>query len=212
MSEKHWPVRMPNTLKVGSFRNSFNYTRNNTRAILFEWIPWVFMSGLFCLLAYLCAQQVYRQTANDPQIQIAEDVSAALAKGTQPSAVIPQGPAVDVAHSLSTFIIVYNASNTPLGSNVVLDGNTPTIPTGISTYLKTHNQDRVTWQPRNGVRIAAVAMLYGGATPGYVVVGRSLRESEARTDNLGKLVFIAFVLFLVVTFILALVKTKGKNE
>jgi hypothetical protein len=50
-------------------------------------------------------------------------------------------------------------------------------------YVKQNGEDRVTWQPEAGVRIAAVIEGYGGAAPGYVLAGRSLREVEIREDQ-----------------------------
>ncbi len=46
-------------------------------------------------------------------------------------------------------------------------------------------EDRITWQPEPGIRSAVVVVHYTGATPGYVMAGRSLREVEWRIDRLS---------------------------
>jgi hypothetical protein len=63
---------------------------------------------------------------------------------------------------------------------------------GVFDYTRAHGQDRITWQPRSGVRSAAIVARYGGAHPGFVLAGRSLREVEAREDRLTLMVGIAW--------------------
>jgi hypothetical protein len=57
-------------------------------------VRWLLLSSLatvLCLLLYLVAQQIWRQLANDPQLQMARDAAAALADGQSPDAVVPYG-------------------------------------------------------------------------------------------------------------------------
>lgn len=58
------------------------------------------------------------------------------------------------------------------------------MPQGVLDSAQQHGQNRVTWQPEPRVRSAAVTVPFGGAQPGYVLAGRSLREVEQREDNL----------------------------
>ncbi|HET7225238.1 MAG TPA: hypothetical protein VFK69_05925, partial [Candidatus Eisenbacteria bacterium] len=44
-----------------------------------------------CGLTYVSVQQSHRQTANDPQLQLAGDAARALAAGAAPQAVVPAG-------------------------------------------------------------------------------------------------------------------------
>ena len=46
-------------------------------------VPWYFPTlaiTAICLLIHVVSQQILRQSANDPQIQMAEDISAASTK------------------------------------------------------------------------------------------------------------------------------------
>jgi len=87
---------------------------------------------------------------------------------------------VDMSRSLSPFLIVYNDEGQPLGSNGQLDGKTPAPPRGVFDYVRQHGEERVTWQPTRGVRIAAVIERVNGPQPGFVLAGRNMREVEAR--------------------------------
>lgn len=130
-------------------------------------------------LIYLTVQQSLRQSANDPQIQIAEDISAQLNTGAPPSELNSQNK-TDIAKSLNPYLIVYDSQGKVIASTAQLDGNTPIIPLSVLENAKIKGENRVTWQPRAGVRSAIVAVPFNGQESGYVVVGRSLREVEKR--------------------------------
>jgi hypothetical protein len=152
------------------------------KKILRRWFPLAVAVTGVCGLVYLAVQQELRQTANDPQIQIAEDGAAALEKGASPESVLPS-EAVDVQSSLSPFVMVFNDRGETLASSALLHERTPQLPPGVLDYVRAHGADRVTWQPEEGVRIAAVILRYQGASPGVILAGRSLREVEMREDQ-----------------------------
>ncbi|MCX6031316.1 MAG: hypothetical protein NT169_18710 [Chloroflexi bacterium] len=133
-------------------------------------------------LVYVVGQQLLRQTANDPQIQMAEDAGRALAGGQSLQAIVPANK-IEIDKSLAPFLIAFDGSGQPVASSVTLDGQTPQVPAGVFAYTRQHGQDRLTWQPRPGVRIAAVVVYYVGSQPGFVLAGRSLREVEQRENN-----------------------------
>lgn len=151
-------------------------------SVLRYWIPLSIVITAFCGLTYLTVQQNYRQSANDPQIQMSEDIASTLESGKEVASVIP-GNAVDLSKSLAPFIIVFNDAGQPISSNASLVGRIPVPPKGVFTYTKDHGQDRFTWQPRDGVRIAAVVTSYKQGS-GFVLAGRSLREVEKRSYQL----------------------------
>lgn len=166
------------------------------------WLPLALTTIVLSALVYTVVQQSYRMSANDPQIQIAEDIATVLSQGnTAPDSVVPPNPTTDISASLSTFVVIYSATGTPIGSSVALDGKLPTIPAGVIDYTKNHNQDRFTWQPKTGTRIAAVMTKFAGPTPGYILAGRSLREVEKRETQLLILTAIATLFSLLLTFL-----------
>ena len=153
------------------------------------WVLLSLVTTALAGLAYTLGQQVLRQSANDPQIQMSEDLAAALASGKLPKDIISKDK-VDMAQSLAPYVVVFDEKGQPLASTAILDGQTPTLPDGVLAYTKLHGQDIVTWQPRAGVRSAAVITHYNG---GYVLAGRSLREVEKREDRVLKLTVLAWL-------------------
>ena len=160
------------------------------------WLPLVVaLTGVFGFI-YIAVQQNYRQSVNDPQIQMAEDDALRLAQGEQPASLVPRGISpIDLRTSLATWIAVYNSSGMPLESSAVLDGAPPRLPSGLfdtNTWVP-HKiwqapsgvETRVTWQPRPDIRQAVVLVQF--KTPisvGYVAVGRSMHLIEKRISDL----------------------------
>ncbi len=147
---------------------------------LLLWIPLgiviTFLSGLI----YVSAQQLYRQGANDPQIQIAEDTAKSLSEHQEIASIVPSQK-IEMSESLSPFLMIFDANGKFISGNTILHGQIPTIPEGVFAYTKNQGEDKFTWQPESGVRSAAVVTKY---INGYVLVGRSLREVEKREANL----------------------------
>ena len=168
--------------------------------ILRPWLPLAAVTTLLCGLAYLAVQQSLRWGANDPQIQMAEDAAAALAAGGSPESVLPVTQ-VEISTSLAPFMGIYNDTGEPLASSGLLHGAVPLLPSGVFDYTRQNGEDRVSWQPESGVRIAAVVVAFGGAQPGFVLVGRSLREVEIREDQVEQITGIAWLVTLAVLLI-----------
>lgn len=155
-------------------------------------------------LVYVTVQQNFRLNANDPQIQLAEDFAGQLSAG-RPVTSINTSPSVDMAKSLSLFIFIYDdAGNLVTGSGKIND-QFPTLPAGVLDYARKSGQNRITWEPQSNVREAMVIIHYDGAHPGFVAVGRSLREVEQREATLGWQVLIIWLASLIGLLILIIV-------
>jgi len=163
--------------------------------ILRHWLPLAAVTTLLCGLVYLAVQQSLRQGANDPQIQMAEDAAAALSAGAAPESVLPVAR-VEISTSLAPFMVIYSDTGEPLASSALLHGTTPNLPSGVFDYTRQNGEDRVSWQPETDVRIAAVVVAYGGAQPGFVLTGRSLREVENRESQVEQMTGIAWLVTL----------------
>ena len=109
-----------------------------------------------CGLVYLAVQQVLRQSANDPQIQLAEDAANALAQNETTTNILSGAHTVDVGQSLAPFFLIYDDTGKPIASSGLLHGEIPSPPLGVFDYTRTHGQNRITWQPEPTVRIASV--------------------------------------------------------
>jgi hypothetical protein len=174
---------------------------NMVKNIIRHWLPLALLTFAFCGLVYLVMQQSFRISANDPQIQMAEDIASAMAGGTAPASLVPAGD-IDIASSLSPFVVVFDETGTVLASSGLLHGKNLALPAGVLDYVKANGEDRLTLQPEPGVRIAAVIAPVTGAKPGFVLVGRSLRETENRIDQLGLLVVATLAVTLVASLVI----------
>ncbi len=166
-------------------------------------LPIVFVISALCGLIYVSVQQALRQTANDPQIQIARDSSQLLEQGKTPQDIIPSSQ-VDLSKSLNTFIIIFNDAGKPIASQAVLDGRVPTPPQGVFDYTKTNKEDRVTWQPKENVIIASVVERFEGSNPGFILSGRSLEETEKRVSALGQRLLAGWLVSIIGSLVLIL--------
>ncbi len=168
------------------------------------WFPLAVLTTLFCGLVYATVQQDYRQSANDPQIQIAQDTVATINSGFSPKDAVFRNT-VDISKSLSPYIIIYDASGKPIVSGAVLDGKTPNPPKGAFDFAKKVGENRFTWEAKKGVRGAVVLAYYKGRESGFVLAGRSLREIEIRETRLEIQVGVAWMVILVATLIAVII-------
>ena len=136
---------------------------------------------IFAAVVYGAIQHVFRMSANDPQIQLAQDTAQLISRGKD----IKFGDdKVDIAKSLAPYIVVFDSSLKPTLSSGVLDGKMPVLPQGVFDYAGKNGENRFTWQPKSGVRSAVVLVSFSGKKQGFVMAGRSLREVEKREDDL----------------------------
>lgn len=169
-------------------------------AAFVKWIPLAVGVTMLSLVSYATVQQVYRQGANDPQIQMAEDIAAQVGQGAGLDSLVGHD-AVDPSKSLAPFVIVFDDKGAVKASGVVLGGKTPTPPAGVLEVAKAKGENRVTWQPRADARIAAVIVPVAGGPGGYVLAGRSLRTAEERVDGLGLMVLLGWAATMVGTLL-----------
>jgi hypothetical protein len=160
------------------------------KSILKAWLPFAVTISAFCLLVYAAVQQSYRQSADDPQIQIANDAADALADGHSAEDLVP-AVKVSIDKSLAPFLIIYDTNGHELASSALLGGQTPFLPNGVLDSTKQLGENRISWQPRQGVRIATVIVSY---KDGFVLAGRNMREVEQRESQVSTFAGITWVL------------------
>ena len=146
---------------------------------------------------YVSVQQNYRQSANDPQIQLSEDIARELSIGLIP--LYPPYLQTNVQKSLSAFVIVYNEDLQVITSTADIS-NIQNPPKGVFDFAKTHEQNRLTWQPNSNLRLATVVTHFSGKTSGYVLATRSLLEVEKRVDQLTEYLAAAWMVTLFASF------------
>lgn len=154
-------------------------------------------------LVYLEGLVVLRHSAFDPQIQLAEDVAAALDSGQAPVELVAHRD-VDMRRSIAPFLTVTDEKLNVLTTTGKLDGATALPPAGAfaAAASAANHENRVTWQPAKDVRQAAVIVAHKG---GYVMASRNLREIEVRESNLAYLATAALIALLMFGLLLVLV-------
>ena len=161
-------------------------------------IPWLAVTIVLVIIfgtIYAAVQQSQRSAANFPQIEIAEDTATQLNNGQIPSE-LTKVPAVDMAHSLAPFVIIYDKQGRVVSGTGFVNNHVPTAPIGVLSAANSKTYNAVTWQPTSDTRIASVTV---AASNYYVLSGRSLKEVERNEDKtfrlslLGGIVSIAVV-------------------
>ncbi len=163
------------------------------RRQIIGWLPMAWVITVLVMLVFVVSQQTTRYEANQPQVAIALELSAQLSSGTDPASLFGTGNH-ELAQTLNSFAIIYDAQHRPIAGNVNLNGKLPDFPAGALDYSLKHGEHRVTWQPNSAIRVASVIRPYSYKDKtGFVVVGRSLQESEAAIELVGKLALVGWL-------------------
>lgn len=152
-------------------------------------VLWLLTVSLLSLLIFGATHMVYRQLANDPQIQLAEDAASSLQAGQSTNTLVGS-TTIDMRKSLAPFLIIFDSSLKPVASSVTLDGKTPMPPIGSLQSAVENGQNRFTWEPVSSVRAATVIIADGKGEA--VLAGRSLREVEQRVNDLGVFILVGW--------------------
>jgi hypothetical protein len=168
-------------------------------ALVFNALVLAGFATILALALYAIPQQLLRRGADDPQVEMADNLTWQLEQGVAPTEAVPAGT-VDLAHSLSPFLIAYDDQGNSLASQAKLNGQTPTLPLSLLEDVRQRGQDRITWRPGEAVRFAAVIQRVNGAHPGFVLAGRSLREEGIRQKAVKQMAAIAWAAMLALIF------------
>lgn len=171
--------------------------------VFVSWLPVAIAVTLSLGTVYAAVQQNYRQTANDPQIQIAEDISEIMVSGLSSEQLANSLPRVDVSSSLSTFVIIFDANGKMQFSSGLIASSAPVLPEGVLDSTKSLGTNKITWQLPTGERFAAVIKHWNGSSgqSGYVLAARSLREIEEREFQLEIIVGVGWIITMVLTLV-----------
>jgi hypothetical protein len=163
------------------------------------------------LLIYAAIQQTYRTNANDPQLQIARDISQRLKEGKTIEHIFPDD-SIDISKSIAVFAVLYDNNSKPFRSSGFLNGSIPQLPPGVFDFARSHGEDAITWQPQSGVRMAMVLVSVQSPHVEFVAVSRSLKEVEIREYNLLQMVFICWLICAGIIIINAIIQFWHKKK
>lgn len=116
----------------------FNHLINRLFSTAF---PVLMAGSVIMLVAYVAVQQSYRQAANDPQIELAEDAAAALSSGSPADSLLLGMPQADMSQSLTPFIMIFDDSGKLLASSAYVNGSPsadvlPAPPHGVFDFVR----------------------------------------------------------------------------
>ncbi len=94
--------------------------------------------------------------------------------------------------------MIFDNTGQLITTSAQLRQQAPALPPGVLAYARLKGQNRVTWQPEPGVRIAAVVVSF---VHGHVLSGRSLREVEKPEDQAQLQSGLAILVIWTATFI-----------
>jgi len=175
---------------------------------------WLAIAGtatIVLVAAYTMVQQSTRLAADDLPLATAQTVKHELENGTTPADVIP-AIKTDLKTDSTVFVTVTDAQQHVLASSATLNGQPSLPPQGTFDYTSRHDTDHFTWQPQAGVRLATRILTYKiGSTTGFIVTGRSLSQTESRTDEYGKMALAAWVAVLAWSYVLILLPRSKKT-
>lgn len=181
---------------------------NMTKKVLCQtfnsWLPFAIVIVIFSGLVYVAVQQNYRMSANEPLYQIVETVTNGINQGQPLDQIVPAQGTAELSGSVLPFAMIYNATSTLIGSSALLDGKNPSVPSEVLDTAKARGQYAVTWQPKPGVREAIVVKYFSGPQAGFLVAGRSLKQTEILENQTLLMSAMAGIIALVLTFIMLL--------
>lgn len=154
---------------------------------------------------YAVVHQVVRQSADDPQVQIAQDTAHRLMIDSE--YVLPaMYDRVDMDVDLAPFVIVFDDEAEVMSTTGYMDRRTPVPPLTVFEHAREDGEYRFTWEPAPQVRIAAVLVRYEGARDGYVLSGRSLRETDERLSTMLTIIVSAWIVVASILLFVALIQ------
>ena len=152
---------------------------------------------------YIGIQQVFRTSANDPQIELTREVATRLQQG-KPVDSFFSTDTIDIEHSDMPFLEVADALGNPIRSTGLLKGKMPQLPSGVIEYVMKNGEDGVTWQPYRNVRMAMIIQKISSSSQ-CVIAGRSLTETENRVSGLSKMLGIGWIISIAIVLMVNLI-------
>lgn len=149
------------------------------------------LAGIFAAgCAYVCTQQSLRSGADVPAVMAAKQAAMELENGETPQNALPEK--TDIRTSLTPFVYIYDSNKNLVASSAAYGSETIVYPISILSEIDKKGENRVTWQPRPGLRFATVGIQYDG---GYIVGCYSLSESENTISRICTLLLICSALY-----------------
>jgi hypothetical protein len=163
-----------------------------TTTTLTHFLAALIITGIL-FTVYACVQQTYRKAADDPQTQIARDISSRLNRNLAVDHLLP-ADTIEITEDEGIFVQLYNSDRQLVMSTAQLNKKEPQLPKGVFDNADKNGEAALSWEPQKGIREATIVVPVLSPQVAYVVAGRSLKETEIRESNLEKMIFISFAI------------------
>lgn len=160
----------------------------------------IIFSTIFVSICY-AARGVLRQQANDPQVEVTDQVANIIRQGAPLDVIVSGAEQVDLANSSALFVMIYDKDKNLVGSSAVLDGQPLALPADALDKAKNFNDYRFDWQVSEYVKVAAIVKAVDET--GYVVAAKSLAEYDRRADDLSQPLWIGWVISVLLALLLS---------
>lgn len=160
----------------------------------------VIFSTIFVSICY-AAKGVLRQQANDPQVEVTDQVANIIRQGAPLDVIISGAEQVDLSKSGALFVMIYDKDKNLVGSSAVLNGQPLSLPVEALDKAKGFNDYRFDWEVSEYVKAAAVVKAVDEI--GYVVAAKSLAEYENRANTLSQPLWIGWAVSIILALVLS---------
>ncbi len=147
-------------------------------------------------------QQVLRGDSDYPQVEVVQQVEGIIKQGVPLDVIVNSEEAIDLEDSMSLFVMIFDKDKNLVGSSAKIGEQSPTPPAGSFDEAKSNGENRFTWQPQDGVRVAAVLKPVGDQA--FVLAGKSLVETDKRIKTLTICTLIGWAVSILFALLLTL--------
>ncbi len=144
---------------------------------------------------------VLRQQANDPQIEVTEQVAGIIRQGAPLEAIVGTAQQIDLSESDALFVAIFDKDKNLAGSTALVNGQPISVPSENFDLAKLQGDYRFDLEVTEGRKMAAV--LKPVDENAYVLAGRSLAEFEKRADTLSLPIWIGWGISVLLALVLS---------
>lgn len=144
---------------------------------------------------------VLRQQANDPQVEVTEQVAGIIRQGAPLEAIVSGAEQIELTQSDALFVTIFDKDKNIAGSTAVVNGQSLSVPAQNFDLAKAQGDYRFDLEVAEGRKMAAVLKPIDDSA--YVLAGRSLAEFEKRADTLSLPIWIGWGISVLLALVLS---------
>jgi hypothetical protein len=179
---------------------------------LSSWIVLAIAISFVFGFIFIATHQTIRSEANATLVDTAQNIAGYLENDDtidsqieQLSGQIEQSTKVNLANSDKVFVSIYDGEGKPNASTGNVKGTARELDKGVIDTAKKNGVNKISWAPESDVRVAIVVYPIKKGDKGYLVVGKSLKETESNITRIGKILLVGWIITLLITLLSTIV-------